>query len=160
MALHVVLVEPAIPQNTGNIARLTAGTNAVLHLIEPLGFSIDDKQVKRAGLDYWPEVSLEIHASWQVFLEATKVDSEQLWFFSTKAERPYTEVSYSDNDYLVFGSEIAGLPDWYHQEYPIRRVKIPIANSNIRSFNLANATAIALFEAQRQLGLSKEKISE
>lgn len=151
MDCNVVLVEPAIPQNTGNIARLTAALCCKLHIVEPMGFRIDEKTVRRAGLDYWPEVNLEIYASWQEFLKATGAQENQLWLFSTKAPRSCTEVSYSAGDYLVFGSEPKGLSSWFHEMYPERRVVIPIENPKVRSFNLANAVAIGLFEARRSI---------
>lgn len=153
MNINVVLVEPAIPQNTGNIARLTAACCCQLHVIEPMKFEISERTVRRAGLDYWPEVRLSIHANWQAFLETTSATRDQLWFFSTKAQQEFTEVQYQAGDYLVFGNEPSGLAPWFHQEYPERRVGIPIENPNIRSFNLANAVAISLFEVRRQFHL-------
>ena len=152
MTYHVVLVQPVIPQNTGNIARLTAATNSELHLIEPLGFSLDEKQVRRAGLDYWPEVRLHQHADWQSFLATEAMPRERLWLFSTKAEHSYFNVNFSVGDYLVFGSETAGLEEGFHREYPDRMLRIPLANPRVRSLNLANAAAAVLFEAQRQAG--------
>lgn len=145
-------MEPDIPQNTGNIARLTAGLRCKLHLIEPLGFEISDKNVRRAGLDYWPEVSLQQHNNWSAFLESTKAKEDQMWFFSTKADQSFTEVQYRPGDYLVFGSETRGLDQWFHDHYPRQRVCIPIENKKIRSFNLANAVAVGLFEAKRSIG--------
>lgn len=151
MDLNVVLVEPAIPQNTGNIGRLTAAMYCKLHLIEPLGFTIDERRVRRAGLDYWPEVRLSIHPSWQQFLETTGAQPEQLWLFSTKATKSFDMVTYRPGDYLVFGSEPTGLSAWFHEEYPDRRIYIPMENPKIRSFNLANSVGISLFEARRSI---------
>lgn len=149
--LHVVLVEPDIPQNAGNIARLTAATYTKLHFIEPLGFELTDKYLKRAGLDYWPEVQLTVHASWEAFLQETGAKREQLWFFSTHATKPYSEATFLPGDYLVFGSETRGLSQFYHENYADRRLLIPFENLNVRSFNLANAAAISLYEARRQI---------
>lgn len=153
MALRIVLVHPAIPQNTGNIARLTAATGAELHLIEPLGFQIDEKQVRRAGLDYWPEVDLRTHSDWESFLTTTEEPGRRLWFFSTKANRSYFQESFADGDYLVFGSETAGLDPSFHKRYQEQLLRIPMSNPKVRSLNLANATAAVLFEARRQLGI-------
>lgn len=150
MNLNVVLVNPEIPQNTGNIGRLTAANRINLHLIEPMSFKIDDKQVKRAGLDYWPEVKLTIHPSWNAFLETQNVAVSQMWFFTTKTTTEYYDVQFREGDYLVFGSETKGLDYSFHENYPERRLKIPIENPNVRSLNLANAVAIAVFEARRQ----------
>lgn len=154
MALNVVLVHPQIPQNTGNIARLTAATGAKLHVIEPLGFEISDKNVKRAGLDYWSEVRLSIHSDWSSFLSAeNNPAAEQLWFFSKKAGPSYHEVHYSPEQYLVYGSETSGLPAELWNEYASRMLRIPMENEKVRSFNLSNSVALTLFEARRQCGL-------
>lgn len=150
---NIVLVHPVIPQNTGSIARLTAAAGVELHLIEPLGFELSDRYLKRAGLDYWPYTSVHTHASWESFLLLENCSKEQLWFFSTKADLSSFAVQYSLNDYLVFGSETVGLPPSFHEQYAERRVCIPMENENIRSLNLANAAGIALFEAKRQLKL-------
>ncbi|MCL4145680.1 UNVERIFIED_CONTAM: hypothetical protein GTU68_005229 [Idotea baltica] len=149
MNCNVVLVNPDIPQNTGNIARLTAGLGCQLHVVKPMGFEITDKNVKRAGLDYWPEVKLQVHDNWQAFLADTGAEANQMWFFSTKASNCFTTVTYRPGDYLVYGSETKGLNEWFHHEYPDRRVQIAIENPNIRSFNLSNAVAVGLFEARR-----------
>lgn len=150
MSYHIVLVEPLIPQNTGTIARLTAAVNAKLHLIKPLGFEISDKNLKRAGLDYWPEVNLEIYENWDDFLERTKFNLEQLWFLSTHAEKTIFEEKYSPKSVFVFGNESAGLSKFYHEKYAIKRIKIPMFNANIRSLNIANSASIILYEAIRQ----------
>lgn len=145
----IVLVSPEIPQNTGNIARLSAALKTDLHLIEPLGFELSDKYLKRAGLDYWPEVRLHVHANWEEFLE--KREKGELYFFSTKARQKFTTTSYTSSDFLVFGSETAGLADTYHQRYKENFLSIPMDNPKVRSLNLANSVAIAIFEAKRQL---------
>ena len=155
MAPSIVLVEPLIPQNTGSTARLTAATNTVLHLIEPLGFEISDRYLKRAGLDYWPFVTLHVHKNWSAFLEFTNCKREQLWFFTTKAQRSYTAVDLGDEPYLVFGNESAGLSSYFHEEYSDRRILIPMENPGVRSLNVSNAASIALYEARRQIETRK-----
>ena len=149
--MNIVLVHPLIPQNTGNIARLTAATETDLHLIEPLGFELSDRYLKRAGLDYWAEVRLFLHANWEAFLEE-KIP-ERLWLFSTRASTPFTEVNYGPDDFLVFGNESEGLPAHFHQRYADLRLRIPFENQRVRSLNLANSVAVALYEARRQLGI-------
>ena len=160
--LHIVLVHPDIPQNTGNIARLTAANRVALHLIHPLGFTIDERRVRRAGLDYWPMVDLSEHENWESFYRGRETGSFQ--FFSTKAQRDLfetrlippalqlseKELSDSHDIYLVFGSETAGLPDWYFAAFPEQFTKIPMSEPGVRSLNLANAVAIGLYEAIRQ----------
>ena len=150
MALHVVFVEPEIPPNTGNIARTCAATNTVLHLVKPLGFSIDDKAVQRAGLDYWPYVQLEVHESLEEFLK--KYEGRRMWLATTKGGQRYTDVQYQDEDMLLFGRETAGLPRDFIAANKERAVRIPMSeNTRLRSFNLANSANIILFEALRQL---------
>ncbi|MCL4139131.1 UNVERIFIED_CONTAM: hypothetical protein GTU68_002551 [Idotea baltica] len=153
MQINIVLVHPDIPQNTGNIARLTAANRAKLHLIHPMGFKIDEKQVKRAGLDYWPMVELAEYDDWSHFLSANE-QPQNLWFFSTKAKRDYYEVAFTEGKreevYLVYGSETAGLPSSYIETYPERFLKIPMAQPGVRSLNLANSVAIGLYEVIRQ----------
>ena len=153
MSLNVVLVAPRIPQNTGNIARLTAAIYAELHLIEPLVFSLDDKYLKRAGLDYWPEVRLTVHKSWSDFIAARNVSDDQLWLFTKKSDKSYLESTYKDGDYLVFGNEESGLEPALHQRYAERLVRIPTENPNVRSLNLSNSVSIGVFEAKRQISL-------
>ncbi len=151
MAIHIVLVEPEIPPNTGNIARSCAATGSVLHLVKPLGFSIDDKSLKRAGLDYWPYVKLEVHSSLGEFLELYK--EKNMYLATTKGKRLYTEVSYEDEDMLLFGKETAGLPKELIAEKQEQTVRIPMSEeTRLRSFNLSNSANIVLFEALRQLG--------
>ena len=151
MALHVVLVEPEIPPNTGNIARTCAATNSVLHLVEPLGFRIDDKSVRRAGLDYWPYVKLKVHESLEAFME--EYQGRRMCLSTTKGEHLYTDFSYQDGDMFLFGRETRGLPRDFiaaHREHAIR---IPMSeNTRLRSLNLANSANIVLFEALRQIG--------
>lgn len=150
---HVVLVAPLIPQNTGTIARLTAATRTKLHLIEPLGFELSDRYLKRAGLDYWPEVDLTVHKNWESFLSETAVTRNRLWFLSKFAARGYHHVRFSAGDALVFGNEEKGLPKTFHETYPDRMLRIPMENEKVRSLNLSNAVSIVLYEGRRQLGM-------
>lgn len=145
---HIVLVEPEIPPNTGSIARLCGATDTVLHLVRPLGFSTDDKQLKRAGLDYWEHVQIVYWENLEAFLAAQ--DERRLHFLSKKAGRRYTEVHYQPGDYLVFGKETKGLPEEILRLYTDRCASIPMTNPHIRSINLAMAAAVVLYEAIRQ----------
>jgi len=148
--LHVVLVQPEIPQNTGTTARLCAATATRLHLVGPLGFSLEDRHLRRAGLDYWPNVDLAVHADWQSFcLEHPRAP---LWLFSARASRSYTDVRYRPGDFLVFGGETRGLPIELLAEKGDRALRIPMRGTAVRSLNLANAAAIAAYEALRQFG--------
>lgn len=147
--MHVVLVNPEIPQNTGNIARTCAATGAMLHLIEPLGFELSDKYLKRAGLDYWRLMRLEVHESWEAFCEA--YPQANLWLASTKAPRDYAGARYGADDFLVFGRETKGLPEALLAERYDRCVRIPM-RAEARSLNLSNSVAIVLYEALRQQG--------
>lgn len=150
MPLHIVLVEPEIPPNTGNVARSCAATGTVLHLVKPLGFSIDDKTVKRAGLDYWPFVQLEIHESLKDFLE--KYEDRRMHLATTKGIRRHTDTEYRDGDMILFGKETAGLPRDLLEERRDRTIRIPMAgDERLRSLNLSNSVSIVLFEALRQL---------
>ncbi len=150
MSLHIVLVEPEIPPNTGNIARTCAATDTCLHLVEPLGFSIDDKAVRRAGLDYWPYVKLEVHQSLEAFLD--KYGDHNMYLATTKGGRLYTEPSYEEEDMILFGRETAGLPRDFIDAHRDKAVRIPMSESTrLRSFNLSNSANIILFEALRQL---------
>lgn len=145
---HVVLVAPEIPPNTGTTARLCAATGARLHLVGPLGFSLDDRYLRRAGLDYWPHVDLEVHASWRAFRE--RHPRAGLKLFSARATRSYTEVGYARGDFLVFGGETRGLPPEILAAHPA--YTIPMPGRGVRSLNLANCAAIVLYEGLRQLG--------
>jgi len=150
---HVVLVEPEIPPNTGNIARLCAATRSRLHLVEPLGFRIDEHAVRRAGLDYWPLVDLATHASYAASRQRVQEQDPgaRLWLFTGKAARSYLDVGFRPGDALVFGKESRGLPDSILDAEPDTWVGIPTLGP-VRSLNLANAVAIALYEALRQVG--------
>lgn len=151
MSLHIVFVEPEIPPNTGNIARTCAATDTVLHLVKPLGFSIDDKALKRAGLDYWQYVKLEVHESLDDFM--SKYGDRRLFLATTKGGKFYTDYEYQDEDMFLFGKETAGLPRPFIAEHQDTAIRIPMSeNTRLRSFNLANSANIILFEALRQLG--------
>ena len=144
---NIVLVEPEIPQNTGNIARTCAVTGASLHLIEPLGFSLDEKHLKRAGLDYWDKLNISIYKDLYDFYNINP--NAECYYFSTKAEKKYTDVAYPDGAFLFFGKETKGLPESIIYGNPERAVRIPMGNG-LRSLNLSNSVAIAVYEALRQ----------
>jgi tRNA (cytidine/uridine-2'-O-)-methyltransferase len=148
--MHIALVEPEIPPNTGSIARLCAATGTPLHLIGRLGFSIDDKHLKRAGLDYWPYVDVHQHSDWATF--AARVPGRRL-AFSARATLPYTAAVFAPDDVLVFGCETRGLPPAIKAELADHLYAIPITSPHVRSLNLATAVAIVLYEARRQLEL-------
>jgi tRNA (cytidine/uridine-2'-O-)-methyltransferase len=150
--LNIALVEPEIPPNTGNIARLCAATGTRLHLIEPLGFQLTSAHVRRAGLDYWDSVDMTRHASLAAF--QTSQNSPRCFYFSTRAKRAYTEVTYRPGDTLVFGSESKGLPDALLDANEANTLGIPILTDHVRSLNLANAVAIVVYEALRQISAS------
>ena len=145
---NIVLFQPEIPQNTGTIGRLAVSTNCRLHLIEPLGFSIEDKYLKRAGLDYWQHLSPSIHKDWASFLTAE--NPRRLFFISTHGEKNFLDAEYQLGDYLVFGRESAGLPPEFYDSYREDMWKIPMPGKFSRSLNLANAVSIVLYEAMRQ----------
>ncbi|MCD6580310.1 MAG: tRNA (cytidine(34)-2'-O)-methyltransferase [Desulfuromusa sp.] len=147
---HIVLIEPEIPPNTGNIGRLCAATGAHLHLVGKLGFSLDDKHLKRAGLDYWPEVELHRWESLQQLRE--EYPQGQFWFTSKKATQSYTNVDFTLGDFFVFGKETLGLPEDLLAAEADRSLLIPIFSPAVRSLNLANSAAIILYEALRQTG--------
>lgn len=149
MALHVALLEPEIPPNTGNIARLCAATGVALHLIEPLGFSLDDRELRRAGLDYWDAVDLWVHPGWRAFRAA--IARERCLYFSAHGTRPYWDALYTERSCLVFGNESQGLPQRIREKYPERVYRIPMGPA-VRSLNLATAAGIVLYEAVHQLG--------
>ena len=146
--LNIVLVEPEIPQNCGNIARTCAATGCRLHLIKPLGFDISEKAVRRAGLDYWHMVDVNVYENLEDFFQKNRVD--QMWCLSTKAPRCYVEAEFRDGCYLFFGKETKGLPEPFLEEHRESCVRIPM-RSDARSLNLSNAVAITVFEALRQL---------
>ena len=156
MGLNIVLVEPEIPQNTGNIARTCAAAGINLHLIEPLGFSVDDKYLKRAGLDYWDKVNVKIYKNLEEFMEKEK--PEDCFYITTKGIKSHTDVKYSINSYLFFGKETKGLPEKLLKDNYDRCIRIPM-KQELRSLNLSNSAAIIAYEALRQLdypGLSAE----
>ena len=148
--LHVVLVAPEIPPNTGSIARLCAATQIRLHLIRPLGFSLDNRYLKRAGLDYWPHVDVQVHDDWQHF--RTQHRGARMHFFSARATRSYLSARYAPGDHLVFGSETKGLPPTLLTAHRNATYVIPIFSPHVRSLNLSNAASIIVYEALRQIG--------
>jgi tRNA (cytidine/uridine-2'-O-)-methyltransferase len=148
--LHIALVEPEIPPNTGNVARLCAATGCALHLVEPLGFRIDDRELKRAGLDYWEKLDVAVHPSLDAFLEATA--AMRRWFFSTRATRSYARAAFALGDVLVFGKETKGLPAALIAREPERALRIPMREDSVRSINLSTAVGIATYGALAQLG--------
>lgn len=149
--INVVLVHPEIPQNTGNIARSVLSLFGKLHLVEPLGFSLDDKYVRRAGLDYWRDVDITRWASLDELLTHIGTQQCRSWFFTTRAEKSYDTVSYQDGDWLIFGSESRGLSPKLLEEQQEQTVTIPLPNLAVRSLNLASAVAIALFAADSSM---------
>lgn len=149
MAMNIVLVEPEIPQNTGNIARTCKATGSVLHIVKPMGFAIDDKKLKRAGLDYWYELDIRYYENLHDFFEKTK--GGNYYFCSTKAKHSYCEVDFKEDDYLVFGKETRGLNEKLLKENYDKTIRIPMAK-DARSLNLSNSVAIVLYEALRQTG--------
>jgi tRNA (cytidine/uridine-2'-O-)-methyltransferase len=148
-AFHIVLVEPEIPPNTGSIARLCGATDTTLDLVHPLGFEVDNRHLKRAGLDYWPHVNINYWESFDAFLQ--QQNEQSLYFFTTKTKRSYTEAQFKAGDKLIFGKETKGLPEDILKLYSDRCLTIPMSNSNIRSLNLAMAAGIVLYEALRQI---------
>ncbi len=146
---NIVLVEPSIPPNTGNISRLCAATGTVLHLVEPLGFDLSEKKLRRAGLDYWDSVDLRIYPDLEAFFEQNA--GGQKYFFSTAGHQSYSEAGYAPGDYLVFGNEATGLPDALLERFPEQVCNIPIRLDHVRSLNLSNCAAVVLYEALRQI---------
>lgn len=153
--MHVVLVEPEIAPNTGNIARLCAATRTVLHLIEPLGFRLDDRRLKRAGMDYWQHVRWHRWPSWPAFAAQLPAHA-RLWFIESGGPQHYAQVQYEPEDYLVFGRETAGLPRSLLEANRARWLRIPILHPQARSLNLSNCVALVLYEALRQQGFPGE----
>ncbi|MDE6954483.1 MAG: tRNA (cytidine(34)-2'-O)-methyltransferase [Oscillospiraceae bacterium] len=147
--VNIVLVEPEIPQNCGNIARTCAATRSRLHLVEPLGFDVSDRAVKRAGLDYWPMVDVTVYPGLDALFARNRV--EDLWLATTKAPRDYTQADFRDGCWLFFGKETAGLPEWFRLAHRDRCVRIPM-RADARSLNLSNSAAILAYEALRQQG--------
>lgn len=151
MAMHIVLVEPEIPPNTGNVARTCAITGSILHLVRPLGFRIDEKSVRRAGLDYWEHVNLQIHESLEDFMK--ELGHKRFFLATTKGGRNYTDVCYQDEDIIFFGRETAGLPEDFIDANGEKTIRIPMSEqAELRSLNLSNSVAVILFEALRQQG--------
>lgn len=155
--LNLVLVEPEIPPNTGNVARLCAATRTRLHLIEPFGFKLDDRQLKRAGMDYWEHVAWQRWKSWSEFAGALPPEA-RLWFIESAGAKSYAQVQYAPGDYLVFGRETAGLPKSLLEARPEHWLRIPMFNPASRSLNLSNCAALVLYEALRQLGFPGEDV--
>ena len=153
--MHIVLVEPEIPPNTGNVARLCAATRTTLHLIEPFGFKLGDAQLKRAGMDYWRHVEWHRWPNWTAFESAHRADAGRLWFIESGGPKLYTEAKFLPDDYLVFGRETAGLPKQLLNRE--RWLRIPMFNEKSRSLNLSNCAALVLFEALRQQGFKGEQ---
>jgi tRNA (cytidine/uridine-2'-O-)-methyltransferase len=153
--MNVVLLEPEIPPNTGNVARLCAATRTRLHLIEPFGFNLDDKTLKRAGMDYWQHVEWHRWKSWAAFADQLPAGA-RIWLIESGGPQDYGQVSYGADDYLVFGRETAGLPKALLTAHHHHWLRIPMFNPNARSLNLANCVAIVLFEALRQQGFREE----
>ena len=147
--INIVLHEPEIPQNTGNIARTCAATGASLHLLRPMGFEVDDKKLKRAGLDYWDKLDITYYDGLEDFFSKHPDAKENIYYFSTKAPRAYTEVEYGDEVYIMFGKESRGLPEELLHANPDKCVRIPMLNE-LRSLNLSNSVAIAVYEILRQ----------
>lgn len=152
---HIVLFEPEIPPNTGNVARLCAATRSVLHLIEPLGFRLEDRDLRRAGMDYWQAVEWHRWPDWATFVRSVPANA-RLWFIESDGARRYTDATYAPGDYLVFGRETAGLPADLLAAHLDRGLRLPMFNPAARSLNLSNCVAVVLFEALRQHGFSGE----
>ena len=149
MGYNIVLIEPEIPMNTGNIGRLSLATGSTLHLIKPFGFELDDKRVKRAGLDYWKHISLHIYDSIEEFFDLNK--NKKMAFFSSHGEKEYWSLDYTDDMFLIFGKESVGLPATIIEANPDELYTIPMFSEHIRSLNLANAVSVVIYEAIRNL---------
>jgi tRNA (cytidine/uridine-2'-O-)-methyltransferase len=151
---HIVLVHPEIPPNTGNVIRLAANTGCTLHLVEPLGFSMEDRLLRRAGLDYHEFAAVRRHPSWEALSDSVDGDPARRFAFTTHGSRPHTEVAWQPGDCLIFGSETSGLPTALRESFPeAQRVRLPM-RAGQRSLNLSNAVAVAVFEAWRQQGFA------
>ena len=146
--LHIILFQPEIPQNTGNVGRLCAYTGSTLHLIHPLGFDVSDRQLRRSGMDYWKSLEVHHHEDWDVFLASSHCP-RRIWLFSTKAEHTHWDAPYMDGDGLLFGREGHGAPQWLHDWAGDQRVRIPAFANGLRSLNLSTSVGIAVYEALR-----------
>ncbi|MGG7162621.1 tRNA (uridine(34)/cytosine(34)/5-carboxymethylaminomethyluridine(34)-2'-O)-methyltransferase TrmL [Clostridium ihumii] len=155
MNLNIVLFQPEIPQNTGNIGRTCVLTNCKLHLIKPLGFSLDEKSLKRAGLDYWPLLDIEIHESYEDLRD--KYKDGTFYFCTTKAVKNHTEPQFKEGDFLVFGRESSGLPNYIREENKENLIRVPMVETTTRSLNLSNTVAIIAYEALRQINFKGMK---
>lgn len=153
LSINIVLYQPQIPQNTGNIARTCVLTDATLHLIKPLSFDISDKQVKRSGLDYWDELKLEVHESYEEFMK--KYGDRNIYLATTHGGEHYDEVEYKDGDFIMFGRETCGVPEDVHNAH--KGIRIPMIKTSTRSLNLSNTAAIVAYEALRQIGFPNMK---
>ncbi len=153
--LHIVLYQPEIPPNTGNVGRLCAITKSRLHLIHPLGFTITDRQLKRSGMDYWKDLDVHHHDNWQDFKNSDK-GPRRLWLFSTRGEKSFWSADFEDEDGLVFGNESSGAPAFIHDELADRKVVIPQFDPKLRSLNLSSSVGIATYEALRKVRYGKE----
>lgn len=151
--MNIVLLEPEMPSNTGNIGRTCVATDTALHLIEPLGFTLNEKKIKRAGLDYWNKLKLYIYSDFEDFLEKNPKAKTRLYMATTKAEKTYSEVSYEEDDYIMFGKESAGIPEEILIRDKESCIRIPMWG-DIHSLNLSNSVSIILYEAYRQLGFA------
>ena len=156
--MNIVLLEPEMPSNTGNIGRTCVATNTRLHLIEPLGFKLNEKALKRAGLDYWDKLDVSVYSDYQDFLEKNPQAAGNMYFATTKAHKGYSDVSYSPDCYLMFGKESAGIPEEILVENEEHCIRIPMWG-DIRSLNLSNSAAIVLYEALRQNGFEKMELA-
>ncbi|HTB83104.1 MAG TPA: tRNA (cytidine(34)-2'-O)-methyltransferase [Candidatus Sulfotelmatobacter sp.] len=154
--MNIVLLEPEIPPNTGNVARLCAATKSVLHLIEPFGFKLDDSQLKRAGMDYWQQVSWHRWRNWNDFFEAQKTRGGKFWFIESNGPKLYSDAKFSPDDFLIFGRETAGLPKQLLDQHLENWLRIPMFNAESRSLNLSNCVSLVLFEALRQQNFTGE----
>ncbi len=153
--MHIVLYQPEIPANTGNIGRTCVATGTILHLIEPLGFRLDEKSIQRAGMDYWKELDVRRYMNFEEFLD--KNPGAKIYMATTKAKNLYSQVSFGENDYLMFGKESAGIPEEILVNYEDDCIRIPMLDS-IRSLNLSNSVAIVLYEAYRQQNFKNMKL--
>ena len=153
MNFNIVLYQPEIPQNTGNIARTCVLTDCKLHLIKPLGFELDEKHLKRAGLDYWKYLDLEVHESYEDFME--KYGENKIFLASTHGGEHYDEVKFNEGDFIMFGRESSGVPEFIHEK--LENIRVPMIKSSTRSLNLSNTVAIIAYEGLRQIGFPNMK---